>query len=70
MAITTIQLNNETKMKLASFGTKGESYDTILNRIYNMAVKTQLREFLISSENTVTIDEAIEEAKRLWPESK
>jgi len=68
--ITTIQLSNETKDKIASFGSKGESCDRILQRIYDMAVKTQLREFLISSEDTVTIEETIEEAKRKWPKSK
>ena len=65
--ITTIQLTNETKEKIASFGNKGESYDRILQRIYDMAVKTQLREFIMSSEDTITIEEAIEEAKRKWP---
>ena len=70
MGITTIQLSNEMKKKLASFGTKGESYNDILNRIYDAAVKTQLRELLMSSENTVPIEEAIKEAKRRWPESK
>jgi len=70
MTITTIQLTHETKKKISSFGTKGESYDEILQRIYNMAVKTQLREFLMSSKNTISIEEAIKEAKRKWPESK
>ena len=66
--VTTIQLGNETKKKIASFGVKGESYDKILQRIYDMAVKTQLKEFLMSSENTIPIKEAIKEAEELWPE--
>jgi len=70
MDITTIQLSKETKDKISSFGMKGESYDEILKRIYSLAVKEHLREFLMSSENTVTIEEAIEEAKRKWPKSK
>lgn len=70
MEITTIQLSKETKDKIASFGLKGESYEKILKRIYDMAVKTQLREFLMSSEDTVTIEEAIKEAEELWPKSK
>jgi len=70
MKITTIQLSEETKKKLASFGTKDESYDKILRRIYDMAVKTQLRDILMSSEDTVTIDEAREEVEKLWPRSK
>ncbi len=67
MKITTIQLGEETKNKIASFGSKGESYDEILKRIYNLAVKTQLREFLMSSHKTIPIEEAIEEAKKKWP---
>ena len=70
MDITTIQLSNETKKKISSFGVKGESYDQILQRIYNMAVKTQFRELLMSSENTIPIEDAIKEAEERWPESK
>ena len=70
MGITTIQLNEETKKKIASFGDKSESYDVILQRIYEMAVKMQLREFLMSSENTVTIDEFEAEVEKKWPKSK
>ena len=67
MEITTIQLSKETKDKIASFGSKGESYDEILNKIYSLAVKEQLREFLLSSENTISITEAKKELNKLWP---
>ncbi len=66
MKITTIQLTEETKNKIASFGSKGESYDEILRRIYDMAVKVQIREFLMASEKAIPIDKAIEEAKKKW----
>ena len=45
METTTIQLSKEIKGKIDSFGRKGESYDTILKRVYSLAVKEQLREF-------------------------
>ena len=67
MEITTIQLIKETKDKISSFGTKGESYDDILKRIYSMAVKEQLREFLMSDEGFIPIEEAIKEANKKWP---
>ena len=67
--ITTIQLTNETKEKIASFGGKVESYDKILQRIYDMAVKTQLREFLMSSENCIPVKEALERAKAKYGDS-
>ena len=70
MDITTIQLSRETKDKISSFGVKGESYEEILNRIYALAVKEQLREFLLSSENTISIQEARKELNKKWPKSK
>ncbi len=70
MEITTIQLSKEIKNKISSFGTKGESYDDILKRIYALAVKEQLREFLLSSEGTISIEEARKELDKKWPRSK
>ena len=70
MKTTTIQLSNETKKKLSSFGVKGESYDQILQRIYKMAVKTQLRELLMNSENTISLDDFEKEIEKKWPKSK
>jgi len=67
MEISTIQLSKETKKKISSFGAKGDSYDDILNRIYSMAVKEQLREFLMSDEGLIPIEEAIKEADKKWP---
>ena len=68
MEITTIQLSKKMKGKIASFGQKGESYDEIIRRIYNLAVKEQLREFLISDEGYIPIEDAIKEAENKWPE--
>ena len=70
MKITTIQLSEETKKKISSFGVKGESYDEIIKRIYNLAVKTQLKEFIMSSKNTVSLEEARKEVEKEWPRSK
>jgi hypothetical protein len=67
MEITTIQLSKETKDKLSSFGMKGESYDVILKRIYSLAVKEQLRDFLMSDEGFIPIEDAIKEADKKWP---
>jgi hypothetical protein len=67
MEITTVQLSKETKEKISSFGVKGESYDEILKRIYSLAVKEQLREFLMSDEGFISIEEAIKEADKKWP---
>ncbi len=70
MDITTIQLSKETKKKIASFGLKGESYEDILKRIYNLAVKEQIKEFLMSDEGYLSIDEARKELDKKWQKSK
>lgn len=70
MEITTIQLTKELRDKISSFGIKGESYDTILRRVYSLAVKEQLRNFLLSSEDTLSIEEARKELNKKWPRSK
>ena len=70
MEITTIQLSKEMKNKISSFGVKGESYDEILKRIYALAVKEQLREFLLSSDNTISLEEARRELNKKWLRSR
>ena len=70
METTTIQLSKEIKGKIDSFGRKGESYDTILKRVYSLAVKEQLREFLMSDEGYISIEEARKELDKKWPRSK
>ena len=65
--ITTIQLDKETKDKISTFGNKGESYDDIIRRIYALAVKEQLKEFLMSDEGFIPVEEATKEADKKWP---
>ncbi|MDP3640788.1 MAG: hypothetical protein Q8R53_06355 [Nanoarchaeota archaeon] len=66
MNTTTIQLSPETKSLLSTFGTKEDTYEDILKHMYGLAVKEQLREFLLSSEDTIPLDEAIARAKKRW----
>tara|TARA_Y100000310_G_C20537482_1_gene741582 strand:- start:755 stop:961 length:207 start_codon:yes stop_codon:yes gene_type:complete len=68
METTTIQISKETKDKISSFGLKGESYEDIIKRIYSLAVKDQLKEFLMSDEGFIPIEDAIKEADKKWPE--
>lgn len=70
MEISTIQLSKETKEKISSFGSKGESYDQILNRIYSIAVKEQIRTFLMEDKDTLTLKEFKKEVEKKWPKSK
>ena len=64
--VTTIQLSEETKSLIATFGTKEDTYEDIIKRMYGLATKEQLREFLLSSEDTISIDEAIRRTKKRW----
>ena len=56
--VSTIQLSKKTKNLIGTFGTKEDTYEDIIKRMYELAVKEQLREFLMSSEGTLTLDEA------------
>ena len=62
----TIHVTKETKELIESFGTKEESHDEIVRRIYKLAVKQQFQEFLRSSENSISIDKAIKRHKKRW----
>jgi len=70
MGTTTIQLSNEMKEKISSFGSKSETYDMVLQRIYNLAVKEQLRQFLLSGEGCISLEEARKELNKKWPRLK
>ena len=67
---TTIQISNDTKKLISTFGSKEDTYEIIIKRMYDFAVKEQLREFLLSSEDTLSIDEARKELNKRWPRSK
>ena len=58
------------KEKLASFGSKSDTFEIILKRVYALAVKEQLRDFLMSTEGYISIDEARKELDKKWPRSK
>ena len=63
---STIQISNETKSMIETFGTKKDTYEDIIKRMYGLAIKEQLREFLLSPENSIPIDDAIDRAKKRW----
>lgn len=64
---TTIAIRRDLKEKIATFGNKGETFSDVIERLYESAVKRQLHDLLMSEEDTVTIEEAMKEAERLWP---
>ena len=66
METTTIAIRKDLRDRISTFGKKGESYSDILERIYEAAVKTQIRELLMDESNTVSAKEALERAKKRW----
>ncbi len=67
---TTIQISPETKEMISSFGMKGESFETIIKRLFELAKKEQLRQFLMPSDEYVSLDEFEQEVNKKWPKSK
>lgn len=65
---TTIQISKEVKSMISSFGTKEDTYEDIIKRLYSLAVKEQLREFLMSSENTISLEQARNLHAKKWSE--
>ena len=63
---STIQLSKETKELIGTFGTKEDTYEDIIRKMYSMAVKEQLRQFLMSSKGTLTLDEARTRLSKKW----
>ena len=64
---TTIAISHETRAKLQEFSTKGETYDQVINKLYESAKERLLYDILMSEENTVSVKEALEEAEKKWP---
>ena len=54
---TTIQISKETKDLISSFGTKGETYEDIIKRIYMLACETQARKFMEPSDEFMSLEE-------------
>jgi hypothetical protein len=67
---STIRVSDVVKEKIASFGLKGESYDKILDRMYELAIRERRREFLMPSEKYISLDEFEKEVNKKWPKSK
>lgn len=63
---STIQISKDAKTMISSFGSKEDTYEEIIIRMYHLAVKEQLRELLMSSENTISLEEARKIHNQRW----
>lgn len=66
METTTIAITREVRDKVMEFGNKGETYSSIIMRLIESARKRQIQDLLMDEEGTVTIDEAVADAKKRW----
>lgn len=63
---TTIAISAETKEGIMEFGSKGETYDEILERLLKSARERQLQELLMDEKDCVPVEEALERARKRW----
>ena len=63
---STIQISHKTKSMISTFGSKEDTYEAIILRMYDLAVKEQLREFLMDSSDTISIEKARELHRKQW----
>lgn len=66
METTTIAVTREIKEKISEFGNKGETYSDIIEKLIKSAQDRQLHDLLMNDEDTLSIEEALENAKKRW----
>ncbi|MFA5174151.1 MAG: antitoxin VapB family protein [Candidatus Pacearchaeota archaeon] len=66
MEKTTIAITHEAKDKMQEFGFKGESYSDLILRLVKSAKERQLHDLLMNEEDTISIEEALANAKKQW----
>ena len=64
--MTTISISQSLKEKIKEFGSKGESYDSILQRWYQYAEEKQLEDLLFDTKDSILIEEALDNSRKKW----
>jgi predicted CopG family antitoxin len=68
MQNTTIAINPTVKSEIEQFGTKGESYSEIILRLLKSAKQRQINDLLMDEKDTISIEDALANAKKRWQE--
>ena len=63
---TTIAITKDVKEGIIELGNKGETYSEILKRLLKSARERQLHDLLMNEEGTISIEEALTNAKKRW----
>jgi predicted CopG family antitoxin len=66
MEKTTIAISRNIKEQMQEFGYKGESYSDLIKRLIESAKQRQLHDLLMNEKNTISIEEALSNAKKQW----
>ncbi len=66
MEMTTIAISKELRNKLRDISNKGKSYDEIIEDMYETYKVQVLKEMLMDSSNSISIEQALKEAKDKW----
>ncbi len=59
MAKTMIQVDVETRDKIKSLGRMGETYSDVLDKLYELAIRQQMENYLLDTTGYVDLDELI-----------
>lgn len=63
---TTISISRDVRDKIKEFGSKGDTYTDILNRLYESAKQRQLQDLLMDTNGCVSVENALKSAKQKW----
>ncbi|GBE19876.1 MAG TPA: hypothetical protein ENG87_05265 [Candidatus Pacearchaeota archaeon] len=66
MENTTIAIDKKVKERMKEFGNKGETYTDIIIKLIESAKERQLHDLLMDETNTISIEEALSNAKKRW----
>ena len=66
MEHTTIAIKKDLKEKIMDFATKKESYSDVIERLLESAKERQLHDLLMDENGTVSVEEALSNAKKRW----
>jgi len=61
---TTIAISADIRDKIKEFGSKGDTYTDILNKLYESAKQRQLQDLLMDTDGCLTIAEARKKLKK------
>ena len=66
MKYTTIAVKEDLKERIKEFGSKKESYSDIIEKLLKSAIERQLHDILLNEDDSITIDEALDNARKEW----